>query len=194
MKGMHTTMKEKMLAEWKQKNDILEFELYQAQKKLTYARQRQQSLLDAVKSSIIYLILDILVLLWLFSMEGGIMMGLNVLYAFVVRGGALFTVPYFTYRVFRAVQRKAYHSRSVRPWIEPKKRISVSTAGVERESSYQAEIEKLSWVCKKYEASREEMVRMYKRLQEDWENIDENEWQDFLDSIIIYETIRPAQP
>lgn len=186
-------MKEKMLADWQKKNDILEFESYQVQKKIAYARQRQQSLQRDVEVSIITLIVDVVVLSCLFSMEADIMMGFDIIYAFVVRGCAIFTIPLFTYRLLRAVQRKAHHIRPAHPWVEPKARISASNVGLKPEQSYQTEIDKLSWISKKYEVSRQRMDCMYKRLQEGRENMDEKEWQDFLDSIIIYETIKPAQ-
>lgn len=186
-------MREKMLAEWKQKNDMLEYEIYQIEKKLEYARKRQENLKHDIITFIFFLAVDIFVFSFLFLMEGSIMVGFDKVYFLVVRAGAVSSVLFLVFRILQAVRRNIYHHSSIGQWEEPKMRRSVSDVGLPPEKNYQIEIEKLCWVQKRYQMSRQKMDDMYRKLQEDREEMDQEEWQAFLDSIIIYETIKPAR-
>lgn len=184
-------MKEKLLYEWKRKNDILEMDIQENERKLGYAIERQKDLKRDIIAQIGIAVVCYIIVCFLFGQEGSISVYFAVTYHVSIYVIAILAILYNGIQVIRAVTRYIHHTKVVNDWKKPRARVSNKEWGIEPEPSFQVEIQKISWILEQYGRERLKMRELWRRIQQE-EDLTIEELEDELNQIIIYEKVKRA--
>lgn len=185
-------MKEKLLYEWEKKNQLLERDIQENEKKLQYAMERQQDLKRDILFQIFFAIICYFVVQYLFSWRENVPVGFALIFYFTTQIIAIAAMVYNVYQIIIRIMRYFRHTAKLQNWKEPHARVSDQERGIQREATYQAEIEKITWILEQYRNEQRQMGELRHRIEEeDITTLEELERE--LGKIIIYEMVKSAK-
>lgn len=190
-------MKEKLLFDWKQKYERIQWELKDNDKKLEKVINRQKNLVGDIIFQIGFMVVSFLVMSFLVNCReyvGGWLFGYAFypLYILVVGGFIVGIVIYNISQLVKRIKRYRFHVRQGDDLKYPKPETVDSNYPLHIPSNYYAERKCIEWLLHQYTEETMQLIALRRKIENTPEQNLEPLWEE-LDCIVIYERVGCAK-
>ncbi len=181
-------MREKLLVEWKQKYERIQWELGDNERKLENVIKRQKKLPGNVFYPVAMTFIGFLLVFCLWCFRDGIMFMFYPFYLAAVFGLAIATVAINGYRFIKEIRRYLWHVRKWDSVTYPKPETVRSNYPLHIPPNYYAEHVCIEWLLHQYTDAAMKLIALRRKIENTPEQ-DLEPLQKELDAIVIYERV-----
>lgn len=190
-------MKEKLLFDWKQKYERIQWELKDNDKKLEKVIKRQKDLVDDILFQIGFMVVTFLVMSFLVKCRefvGGWLFGYAFypLYILVIGGFIIASVIYNISQLVKRIKRYRFHAKKIDSLEYPNPETVDSNYPLHIPPNYYAERKCIEWLLHQYTQETMQLIAIRRKIENTSEQDLEPFWEE-LDRIVIYERVGCAK-